>query len=143
MLYFNHKRSFTNMNKAEEVKNRHLPRWASSSKRRALLVLVVLAIFLGSVTVYLYVHSNSQSKKNLATTYYKEGEGGDPNLVIKYHREAVSVWKAGDEAKAKSLAKKGIEQANKLTIAQQAKIPNEISVVFELNDLADGVYYGK
>ncbi|MEK7599461.1 MAG: hypothetical protein AAB462_00285 [Patescibacteria group bacterium] len=129
------------MNKTEEVKKRHLPRWVSSSKSRAVFVLVVLVILVGSASAYLYVRNNGQN--NSITTYYQEGKGGDPAAVIKYHKEAVKAWKAGDEGKAKKLAKKGIEQANKLTIAQQSKIPNEMSVVYELNDLVDGIYYGK
>lgn len=115
-------------------------------KRRLLFVTIIFLTLFVSIAVFvLYFYKSemfSQHKTNTTSeqTSPKEGAGGDPAVVTKYHDDALSAWKSGDKQKAKELAQKGLDANDQLTYKQQLEVPHQMSTVLEMNDIATGAY---
>ena len=117
---------------------------------RQKLIFIVLAAVIALAVVYsagilMKEDPSSKDQDPKPTTLPREEiilTGGDPNLVVSYHEQAIAAWKAGDKEKAKELATKGLELNDQLTTDQQAQIPSQSDVMFELYDISKGSYEG-
>lgn len=119
-----------------------IPRKAKR-KSRVFWVVCILLLLVSSIIAGYYVSNKiiNTPLDNSEPKPYKEGPGGDPRLVTKYHDQAVIAWKAGDKEKAIDLAKKGLNENEQLTIDQQGEVPSQATMIFDLYDISQGRYY--
>lgn len=112
-------------------------------KKVVLLIVLVIVLLLASLAIFYpdaikkITHTEDSSFK-----VYRGGSGGDVSLVTKYYDKAIAAWKAGDKADAKSFAKKGLEENEKLTLEQQQQVPDQGRKVFEMFDITIDKYKG-
>ncbi len=50
----------------------------------------------------------------------------------------MKAWKSGDKKKAQELAKKGLEESEKLTQQQAKELPNSIEISYNLQVMSEG-----
>lgn len=112
-------------------------------KKVVLLIVLAIILLLASLAIFYpdvikkITHTEESSFK-----IYRGGSGGDVSSVTKYHDKAVAAWETGDKAGAKSFAKKGLEENEKLTLEQQQQVPDQGRKVFEMFDITIGKYKG-
>lgn len=118
----------------------------SSLSLKNKIVFAVSVILLVAGVTYLLISDRNKTdkeKEEVIVNPYKEDRkvtGGDPNLFIKYHKEALAAWKSGDKSKAKELAQKGLDVNNQLTPEQQEKIPKQSDKSYDLYDITRDLY---
>ncbi|MBI5357446.1 hypothetical protein HZB74_01210 [Candidatus Saccharibacteria bacterium] len=122
------------------------PKIKKLKTKKSILLIVFIFAFIGLTIFYLYSNKNKDDAKIPQNSQqpmetYKEGPGGDPSLVISYHDQAVTAFKAGDKEKAKELAIKGLDENSKLTEAQQAQIQGQMKIVYDMSDISKGIYF--
>lgn len=116
----------------------------SKKTTRAIISIALLLIIL-TIGYIWYQTRSAVDDKNTKTTpeyeksqLYKEGQGGDPDLVVEYHDQSYSAWVKGDKQKAKQLAEQGQSEARKLTKAQHATIVGQADIMQNLDAIVKG-----
>lgn len=118
-----------------------------SAKKKLAFVAVILVLsgaIIGSSILFNNKNSTEVVEQEPHTkntpTEERKVAGGDPQLVISYHQQSVAAWKAGDKEKAKHLAQEGLNLNDQLTTDQQAQIPQQGDIVYEMYDIAQDLY---
>lgn len=111
-------------------------------KRRAFWIVVILVIFVLFALAAFTRYGNNIISINKSYPTFTQGKGGDKKLVENGYEDAVATWRSGDHEKAKNIAKKALDENQKLTIKQQESIPNQIDKVYALYDISEGTYVG-
>lgn len=126
----------------ESTHKGHKKRALSKKKIFSLLLAIIIIVFACALAIFLtkgyidYKQSKTDSKYELSQRY-KEGAGGNPKSVISYHDQAIKAWKSGDKQKARDFAQKGVDAAKELTAKQNLDIPNQATVILNLNAILD------
>lgn len=94
------------------------------------LSFIAIAILVG-VGVYILYGNNLQKVLNKSnnTIYQRKGTDGKPASMTEYYEKSIEAWRSGDKAEAKLYAQKALDENNRMTNDNQAKVENQPEIV--------------
>lgn len=115
----------------------------NKKKTLSIVILLLLLVFFAS-SYYFFTNKNKENKQQPSQSIVDEdppeGSGGDPNVLVDNHRNAIEAWKIGDQDRAKEYAQKVIDENKNLTYKQMDELPGQQSMVIDSYAIIEGSY---
>ncbi len=101
-------------------------------------VFVVVLLIVGVATCFLLFDPNTKNifKQINESTQRKDGK---PESIVEYHQKALEAWKNGDKKTAQDYAQKVIDENQRMTTENQAKVPNQAGIMNDAVDIKEGL----